>query len=597
MQELDNAAHILSIGYVHRHRPFADEYDIGDAIGTGGFAVVRKATHRATGQTYAVKTLRVKAGGGGSDSDSSCDDSSDDDSSDASGDSDEGGGGSGRKLAAMSMAEMTNELIMMQQLSEHPNIVTVKEFYTEDAEGHVTSAVTPASVSGDAVDEKGERSPETHGVVHVVMELLQGQELVDAIVEHGTYQESDAKIVMSNMLDAIAFMHARGVVHRDLKLENLVLARPDNLESVTLVDFGLAKALMARERAENVCGTLAYVAPEALAAGVYGQGVDVWALGVASTCCSRARGRSTTRTRTNSWTPSSSATWTSTRGRSGSGSPRRRRISFAVCSNPTPNTGSPPRRRWNTSGSPRNPETPPRGCTTSTRASTRSWGPRGNTPNVDSDPGTRSPPRGNPPRKARHHRGGMRGVRAGDGAAGETGRSNEGRSKTKGKPRGGDSEERESVFGGAGVEVDGGGQDGGPSARVRAQGREVGDGARLSTQRRIRTRAARTSQAVGETVEARGEGGEGTPREDGYGTGGWVRILRTRWTRHERNNAETVSGTKAGRDGDVADIVDVFPASTDVSLVRKCYLRQKVLSSKILVVPVVSCAPGTRRIR
>ena len=37
---------------------------------------------------------------------------------------------------------------------------------------------------------------------------------------------------------------------------------------------------MARERAENVCGTLAYVAPEALAAGVYGQGVDVWALGV-----------------------------------------------------------------------------------------------------------------------------------------------------------------------------------------------------------------------------------------------------------------------------------------------------------------------------
>ena len=42
-----------------------------------------------------------------------------------------------------------------------------------------------------------------------------------------------------------------------------------------------ATALMARERAENVCGTLAYVAPEALVAGVYGQGVDVWALGVA----------------------------------------------------------------------------------------------------------------------------------------------------------------------------------------------------------------------------------------------------------------------------------------------------------------------------
>ena len=113
------------------------------------------------------------------------------------------------------------------------------------------------------------------------MELLEGQELVDAIEQHGLYDESDAKIVMGKMLDAIAFMHARGVVHRDLKLENLVLAAPDDLSTVTLVDFGLAKALMAHERAENVCGTLAYVAPEALAAGQYGQGVDVWALGVA----------------------------------------------------------------------------------------------------------------------------------------------------------------------------------------------------------------------------------------------------------------------------------------------------------------------------
>jgi serine/threonine protein kinase len=48
-----------------------------------------------------------------------------------------------------------------------------------------------------------------------------------------------------------------------------VLSRPNDLSSVTLVDFGLAKALTARERAEHVCGTLAYVAPEALLAGTY----------------------------------------------------------------------------------------------------------------------------------------------------------------------------------------------------------------------------------------------------------------------------------------------------------------------------------------
>ena len=64
---LDNSEHIAAIGYVHKHRPFEEEYDLGDAIGTGGFAVVRKAVHRATGVTYAVKTLRVKPGGAGGD--------------------------------------------------------------------------------------------------------------------------------------------------------------------------------------------------------------------------------------------------------------------------------------------------------------------------------------------------------------------------------------------------------------------------------------------------------------------------------------------------------------------------------------------------
>ena len=289
LHELDTSPHVLSLGAVHRHRPFASEYDVGEAIGTGGFAVVRKAAHRATGETFAVKTLRVRVGGGetgdasdvesdedaASSSDASDDAVGSDDDSDSDGAS---GGGGARKLAAMSMAEMTNELIMMQQLSGHPNIVTVKEFFTEDARGRTTSGVAP---SASAEMASSDPKSDDDGVVHVVMELLEGQELVDAIEQHGLYDESDAKIVMGKMLDAIAFMHARGVVHRDLKLENLVLAKPDDLSTVTLVDFGLAKALMARERAENVCGTLAYVAPEALAAGQYGQGVDVWALGVA----------------------------------------------------------------------------------------------------------------------------------------------------------------------------------------------------------------------------------------------------------------------------------------------------------------------------
>ena len=303
LHQLDTSAHVLSVGRVHTHRPFAAEYDVGEAIGTGGFAVVRKATRKATGEVFAVKTLRVKGDsrqkGGhsqGAASDEASDEASDASGSDSDSDSDSSGDGgssdgspaSSRRLAAMSMSEMTNELVMMQQLSGHPNIVTVKEFFTEDAEGHATSGMASGAPAARGASSSSGAAPGGvngggggGGVVHVVMELLEGPELVDAVAADGGYSESDAKIVMRSMLDAIAFMHARGVVHRDLKLENLVLARPGDVSSVTLVDFGLAKALTARERAENVCGTLAYVAPEALVAGQYGRGVDVWALGVA----------------------------------------------------------------------------------------------------------------------------------------------------------------------------------------------------------------------------------------------------------------------------------------------------------------------------
>ena len=55
---------------------------------------------------------------------------------------------------------------------------------------------------------------------------------------------------MGKLLDVVAYMHLQGVTHRDLKLENLVLKDPKRLDlsSVTLIDFGLAKAARARER-------------------------------------------------------------------------------------------------------------------------------------------------------------------------------------------------------------------------------------------------------------------------------------------------------------------------------------------------------------
>jgi serine/threonine protein kinase len=86
--------------------------------------------------------------------------------------------------------------------------------------------------------------------------------------------------LLRELLDAVAHMHAHGIVHRDLKLENLVFGKSGDVSTVTIVDFGLAKAALARERLEGVTGTLWYTAPEVLKGVPYSPVVDLWSIGV-----------------------------------------------------------------------------------------------------------------------------------------------------------------------------------------------------------------------------------------------------------------------------------------------------------------------------
>ena len=76
-------------------------------------------------------------------------------------------------------------------------------------------------------------------------------------------------------------MHLNNVTHRDLKLENLLLARPNDISSVVIADFGLArKSKNARQVFSTQCGTHSYVAPEILLGKPYSPAVDVWSMGV-----------------------------------------------------------------------------------------------------------------------------------------------------------------------------------------------------------------------------------------------------------------------------------------------------------------------------
>uniref|UniRef100_T1IPD7 Serine/threonine-protein kinase DCLK2 n=1 Tax=Strigamia maritima TaxID=126957 RepID=T1IPD7_STRMM len=118
--------------------------------------------------------------------------------------------------------------------------------------------------------------------LYLVMELLKGGDLFDAIAGATKYTERDASKMINNLASALAYLHSRNIVHRDIKPENLLVFDDENgCKSLKLGDFGLAVEINeSHELLYTVCGTPTYVAPEILAETGYGKKVDMWATGV-----------------------------------------------------------------------------------------------------------------------------------------------------------------------------------------------------------------------------------------------------------------------------------------------------------------------------
>ena len=192
-------------------RPFKSlaEYDreytpLGEELGRGASGVVKRATRRRDGLGVAVKSIDLRA------------------------------------LRVMggpgfSISRLRREVDVMLGL-RHPNIVELYGAY------------------GDADS------------VRLVMELVEGEELFDAILSRGKFEEGEAKPLFGSLCAAVAYMHSRGVIHRDLKPENVLIdSSPKSNKGVKLVDFGLSK-LVASNRggsaARTMVGTPSYLAPE-----------------------------------------------------------------------------------------------------------------------------------------------------------------------------------------------------------------------------------------------------------------------------------------------------------------------------------------------
>uniref|UniRef100_A0A667YP36 Serine/threonine-protein kinase DCLK2 n=1 Tax=Myripristis murdjan TaxID=586833 RepID=A0A667YP36_9TELE len=120
---------------------------------------------------------------------------------------------------------------------------------------------------------------DTYSELYLVMELVKGGDLFDAITSTNRYTERDASGMLYNLANAIKYLHSLNIVHRDIKPENLlVYEHADGSKSLKLGDFGLATVVDGP--LFTVCGTPTYVAPEIIAETGYGLKVDIWAAGV-----------------------------------------------------------------------------------------------------------------------------------------------------------------------------------------------------------------------------------------------------------------------------------------------------------------------------
>ncbi|CRK13375.1 hypothetical protein BN1708_010773 [Verticillium longisporum] len=119
----------------------------------------------------------------------------------------------------------------------------------------------------------------TENLVWLVLEYCPGDELYNYLLSQGALPVYKVQKIFAQLVGAVSYVHQQSCVHRDLKLENILL---DKNENVKLVDFGFTREYEGKANyLQTFCGTICYSAPEMLKAEKYaGEKVDVWSLGV-----------------------------------------------------------------------------------------------------------------------------------------------------------------------------------------------------------------------------------------------------------------------------------------------------------------------------
>eukprot|EP00066_Takifugu_rubripes_P010958 XP_003979241.1 PREDICTED: ribosomal protein S6 kinase alpha-2-like [Takifugu rubripes] len=156
------------------------------------------------------------------------------------------------KIMERARKDPSEEIEILLRYGQHPNIINLKDVFDDGQ------------------------------CVHLVQDLLRGEELLDRVLRLPDFTEREASAITCTLTKTVEYLHSQGVVHRDLKPSNIRYCDDSGLpESIRVCDFAAAKQL----RAENgllmtPCYTATFMAPEILRKQGYDAACDIWSLGI-----------------------------------------------------------------------------------------------------------------------------------------------------------------------------------------------------------------------------------------------------------------------------------------------------------------------------
>ncbi|XP_065589618.1 death-associated protein kinase 2 isoform X3 [Cyrtonyx montezumae] len=195
-----------------------DVYEIGEELGSGQFAIVKKCREISTGLEYAAKFIKKRQ--------------------------------SRASRRGVRREEIEREVAILQQ-TQHANIIKLHDIYENKTD------------------------------VVLILELVSGGELFDFLAQKESLSEEEATRFIKQILDGVNYLHSKKIAHFDLKPENIMLLDKNiPIPHIKLIDFGLAHKIEDGVEFKNIFGTPEFVAPEIVNYEPLGLAADMWSIGV-----------------------------------------------------------------------------------------------------------------------------------------------------------------------------------------------------------------------------------------------------------------------------------------------------------------------------